>query len=299
MFSVNFLANQYVSDEDINAIGYNLSNTVYTAFTNDTLYGVDALNEITAHMMNKGIKRNYKNECALSLADTNVHIDSGLAFFENGATIIIDDVGIDLTLEDSTETQYVYLFFNGTINVGGARCTVEYPSGDFVMLGSIKNGVLKQDRTFAYLNADAKGTNEVVTLVLDPELVVFSDGETAQRYIVDMNITGYAKAFGMTLFDQIRPVNPNTSLRQRASCIMIAYDIQNNKCLGYSTYYESSSSPSGVGDFKHGSEASYNGHPVAYIEDGRLVIDVWYNQYKTNYFSGKQLKVDLYGGAEE
>ena len=80
---------------------------------------------------------------------------------------------------------------------------------------------------------------------------------------------------------------------------MVAYDIQNNKCLGYSTYYESSSSPSGVGDFKHGSEASYNGHPVAYIEDGRLVIDVWYNRYKTNYFSGKQLKVDLYGGAEE
>ena len=95
-FKASFLANQYVSDEDINAVGYNLSNTVYTSFANDTVYGVNELNSITAHMMNKGVKRNYKNECAVSLNEGIVHIDSGLVFFDNGATMNIDDEGIDL-----------------------------------------------------------------------------------------------------------------------------------------------------------------------------------------------------------
>lgn len=290
MFSVNFLANQYVSDEDINAIGYNLSNTVYTAFTNDTSYGVDALNEITAHMMNKGIKRNYKNECALSLVDTNIHIDSGLAFFENGATITIDDDGIDLTLEDSTETQYVYLFFNGTINVGGARCTVEYPGGDFVLLGSITNGVLKQDRTFAYLNTDVKGTNEVVTLTLEPTIVTLYDEDfdyKVMRYRTGINVTGYAKANYRTPEDEIV-----TGSYKDIGFVVGSYDIQNNTCLVFCAYSDNGYMDYGTGNYSYIKSKMY-------IEDGELVIDVYFNHDKTCYYKGKKLKVDLYGGAEE
>ena len=288
MFSISFMKNQLVNDEDINAIGYNLSNTVYTTFTNDTLYGVDALNEITAHMMNKGVKRNYKNECALSLADTDIHIDSGLAFFENGATITIDDDGIDLTLEDSAETQYVYLFFNDTINVGGARCTVEYPSGDFVMLGSITDGVLTQDRTFAYLNADAKGTNEVKTLILEPEIYAKNYNEYI-RYKTNFNITGYDKlcfyAYG----------NGYNGSDSRWCRIAGVFDIRNTSLIG--VMYMGGGA--WLDDEFWVQSANVSGERKFYIEDGGFVMD-WLTRYLHALSECKpSLTVELYGGAEE
>ena len=196
MFSVNFLANQYVSDEDINAIGYNLSNTAYTSFTNDTLYGVNELNSITEHLMNKGVKRNYKNECAVTLNEGIIHIDSGLAFFDNGATITIDDDGIDLTLEGSSEQQYIYLFFDEVLNVAGARCVSTLPETNisYVILGIVSDGVLKQNRTFAFLNADVKGTNEALVITVEPTKC-YVNGLINYEYATPINISKYRKIY--------------------------------------------------------------------------------------------------------
>lgn len=297
-FNISFLANQTVTDEDINNIGYNLSNTVYTSFTNDTLYGVDELNAITAHIMNKGVKRNFKNECSLNLTDGNVHINSGLAFFECGAVMTVDDEGIDVALEESTETQYVYLFFNSTINVGGARCTVEYPSGDFVMLGSVTDGVLKQDRTFAFLNSDVKGTNEVVTLILNPEIVNIGNNKVI-RYRTGINVTGYKRAFCITPEEQIQPYYENSSLKDDLICVMLSYDIQNNKCLGYMAHLDEGGTGSSGTLFDYGYNTSYLENPIAYIEDGELVVDVAFYAKYISRFKNKNLIVELYGGVEE
>lgn len=297
MFKISFMKNQTVTDEDINAVGYNLTNTAYTTFTNDTLCGVDELNAITSHIMNKGVKRNYKNECALTLTDNIIHIDSGLAFFENGATITVDDDGIDLILEESTETQYVYLFFNDTINVGGARCTVEYPSGDFVLLGSITNGVLKQDRTFAYLNADVKGTNEVLTLTLEPtEIIYYGSGygdtrRHAIQYKTDINVIGYKKTLCRTPEDEIYEGADK-------ACIMVNYDIQNNTCLFYSTYTYHANNSNRSYCFMTGTPTS-DALTLAYIEDGKLIINV--TDYVADWLDHKNrhLTVELYGGVAE
>lgn len=297
MFSISFMKNQLVNDEDINAIGYNLSNTVYTTFTNDTLYGVDALNEITAHMMNKGVKRNYKNECALSLVDTNIHIDSGLAFYENGATITIDDDGIDLTLEDSAETQYVYLFFNDTINVGGARCTVEYPSGDFVLLGSITDGVLTQERTFAYLNADAKGTNEVVTLTLEGSAYYPTEnGHHWVKYKTGINVAGFTRVCFYTPKDEFvfSEVESGSGSATKGAWVG-AFDIPNNSMLyvGYYHYYYYG------GNRGYDFTSENTAHLKCYIEDGCFVFEFDNVHYHNCNIEDKTLIVELYGGAEE
>ena len=289
MFSVNFLSNQYVTDEDINNIGYNLSNTVYTSFTNDTVYGVDELNAITGHLMNKGVKRNFKNECSLNLTDGNVHINSGLAFFECGAVMIIDDEGIDVALEESTETQYVYLFFNSTINVGGARCTVEYPSGDFVMLGSVTDGVLKQDRTFAFLNADVKGTNEVVTLILEPIDTKDEKGYRITQYKTDVNITKFNRAFFMTPEDEVRE---SWSVGYDDACIMGCYDIQNDICLAYTKYTFNTNNRNEADSFV------VNSNDYARIEDGKLIVIDFYNDNVSD-MGDRHLRIELYGGAAE
>ena len=138
MFKVNFMSNQMVTAEDINAIGYNLANTVYTTFTDDTTYGVDELNAITQNIVTAGVKRGYENMCAVSFNGSMVFINSGQAFFESGAVMTIDELGISLELEDSTQTNYVYLFFDADTNVAGARCTTTIPGGvDVVLLAEI------------------------------------------------------------------------------------------------------------------------------------------------------------------
>jgi len=152
MFKLNFLKNQTITADELNTLGYNLANTAITTFTDGTLYGVSDLNEITEHLINKGIKKGYNNECAVILTDTGVYIDSGLVFFECGATMEIDDYGINLEFEDSTATQYVYLFFDVTNNVGGARCTTELPNSDYVMLAKITDGAIDSTiRDVAYM----------------------------------------------------------------------------------------------------------------------------------------------------
>lgn len=289
-FNVSFLANQYVTDEDINNIGYNLSNTVYTSFTNDTVYGVDELNAITGHLMNKGVKRNYKNECAITLNEGIVHINSGLAFFDNGATIKIDDEGIDVSLEESSETQYVYLFFNSTINVGGARCTVEYPSDEFVMLGSITDGVLKQDRTFAFLNADVKGTNEVVTLILDPVETKDEDGHRITQYITDVNITKFNRAFFMTPEDEVRENWIGGGYDD--ACMMGCYDIQNDICLAYTKYRYNTNNRNEADSFV------VNSNDYARTEDGKLIV-IDHHDSNVSDMGDRHLRIELYGGAAE
>ena len=234
MFSVNFLANQYVSDEDINAVGYNLANTVYTSFANDTVYGVNELNAITSYMMNKGVKRNYKNECAVSLNEGIVHIDSGLVFFDTGATMAIDDEGIDLTVED-TEQQYIYLFFDEVLNVAGARCAaLPEANVSYVILGTVANGVVAQDRTFAYLNTDVKGTNEVVRVTAERKSILI-DGVGYYEFSTPINVSGFKRAY-------FRPDYEGGNYNSQSDFIFGVIDIQNqiaesfvyaNKDYGY------------------------------------------------------------------
>lgn len=293
MFSVNFLANQYVSDVDINAVGYNLANTVYTSFANDTVYGVNELNAITSHMMNKGVKRNYKNECAVSLNEGIVHIDSGLVFFENGATMAIDEEGIDLTVED-TEQQYIYLFFDEALNVAGARCAaLPEANVSYVILGTVANGVVTQDRTFAYLNTDVKGTNEVLTLILKPSIVQLDDDasyDAVVQYRTGINVMGYAKAFCMTPEDEIYD---KWSGGTDIACVMVSYDIQNNTCLAFSTYTYHANNRNRAYSFATGTLE------YTYIEDGELVIGIGYKNGSGTDFDTRNLKVELYGGVEE
>lgn len=165
MFKVNFMSNQTVTAEDINSIGYNLANTVYTSFENDVTYGVDELNEITKNIVGPGVKREYKNMCAVSLVGTTVTIASGQAFFECGAVMTVDDEGITLELEDSTKTNYVYLFHNSALNVAGARCTTEIPSGlETVLLAEIisEEAIQNSDKFCKSKILDAPNTPLVV-----------------------------------------------------------------------------------------------------------------------------------------
>lgn len=146
MFKVNFMANQTVAAADINAIGENIAEAEYPTFADGVTYGVDALNGITAQMVTAGVKRGAGNNCDVSLSGTTVFISSGTVFFDCGAVMTIDSDGISTELEDSGQTNYVYLFFDSALNVAGARCTVAQPSGtDCVLLAEVTGTSVAQN----------------------------------------------------------------------------------------------------------------------------------------------------------
>lgn len=146
MYKVNFMANQTIAAADIHAIGDNIAEAEYPTFSDGVTYGVDALNGITAQMVTAGVKRGAGNNCVVSLNGTTVFISSGTVFFDCGAVMTIDSDGISVDLEDSSQTNYVYLFFDAALNAAGAKCTVVQPSGtDCVLLAEITGTSITQN----------------------------------------------------------------------------------------------------------------------------------------------------------
>lgn len=297
MFKVNFMANQTVTAEDINAIGYNLANTVYTTFADDTTYGVDELNAITSHIMNRGVIVGKGTECSVNISGDMVHISDGVAFFECGAVMTVDSDGIDINVENNADKQCVYLFFDSDVNVAGARCTVAEPTGDFVMLATIENGTVTMDRTYATLKSDVYGANEVKTVTLNSSTIEKESGtkipDTYMRFETDFVVTSYkgVRIYAKTSSDY--------------NGVYIDYDIQNRRpdimamrkgtgsnldwissYYGYPGYY--------MTYYENNTKVSFD------IVDGKLVIDVLESNESPYYVSGMKnsISCEFYGGAE-
>ena len=288
MFKVNFMSNQMVTAEDINAIGYNLENTVYTTFTDDTTYGVDELNEITAHIMNKGVLAGKGNECSVNAEGDMVHISDGIVFFESGAVMTIDSDGIDVNVESNTGKQYVYLFFNPDVNAAGVRCTTEEPAGDFVMLATVENGSITMDRKYATLKSDVYGANEVKTVTLNSSTIEKESGtkipDKYSHFETDFVITSYKGVRIKTSRGGYgasgRPV---IMARREGTGASLGWSAS---CYGYPGYYETY--------YENYAETHFD------IVDGKLIIDVLQSNLSPYYISGLRdsISCEFYGGVE-
>ena len=232
-YEVNFLDNQSVTAEQLNAVGYNLANTAYTSFTDGTLYGCDELNKITGNLVSAGVKRAYKNSCAVSAVNGYIFIGSGLAFFENGATIEVDADGI--TLEPPGEsTYYVFFFFNTNLNVAGARCAAELPGSNYVLLATVAGGVItpninrfcrsKIDAATSPLvlyNAGLQATSGVLETI-----TVDTTPYSIMRVVYDFNrLLGddYLAYKGMSWVDRDLPVSVHTMMSRSYSTASLTH----------------------------------------------------------------------------
>ena len=90
-YQVNFLDNQMVTAEALNSLQEELGGNVGD-FQDDMVYGVDALNQISGSLIQKGVSRG----CHLSASDGKVTIGPGVLFMEDGKRVEIDDDGITL-----------------------------------------------------------------------------------------------------------------------------------------------------------------------------------------------------------
>jgi len=139
-YKVNFTDNQSVNADEINAISLGLDESVETDFADGVLYGVDALNSISASLITSGVS----SGCDVVLSDGIVTISSGVAYFADGKKMTIDSDGITLAVI-ADEKNYVWLLNDEVSGVVSAKCTTEEPSGDCVRLAEISSsGKLKR-----------------------------------------------------------------------------------------------------------------------------------------------------------
>ena len=144
-YKVNFTDNQNVTGSDINGISRSLDETAMTDFSDGVLYGVDALNGISASLITSGVRAG----CDARLEDGIVTISSGEAYFADGKKIVIDSDGITLSAPEGKS--YVWLSNDNVSGVVSAKCTSDVPSGDCVRLAEISDGILKKTKDIARL----------------------------------------------------------------------------------------------------------------------------------------------------
>lgn len=144
-FKVNFQDNQKVSAAMLNSIAPDITEepAFDSAFSDDTLYGVDDLNAITSTLITKGVSKGM----AVSVSGSSVTISHGVAFFEDGKKITVDLDGVTLPWQEGSIN---YVWFSNDLISGSvsAKCTTSEPEGDYIKLCEISpKGVvtMKQD----------------------------------------------------------------------------------------------------------------------------------------------------------
>lgn len=138
-YKVNFLDNTRIDAADLNAVASGLGGTA-SEFVNDTVYGVDDLNDISSTLISKGVTQGCTLSAGVDAEDPTkgtATIASGILFMGCGKRVIIDSDGVTLSF---TVGSVYYVYFNHDATTGFvAPCisTTKPTTGDFVLLGTI------------------------------------------------------------------------------------------------------------------------------------------------------------------
>ncbi len=199
-YKFSFADNEVYSSTDVNNITKRLVTAgVEDIFVDGMAYNVSKFNEVGRLIYTSGAVP----ESRLSLkvtkySDTEILINPGTAFFNDGSVIEIEDGG-EIMSYVKDAVNYVYLKNNlESANVSYPYCGTEAPEGDYVMLATIsETGVITDERIYARgrlpgyqsLADTAMLLHETVKLdVTEPHLangeVLFDVGANNYEYVV-------------------------------------------------------------------------------------------------------------------
>ncbi len=192
--SVSFLDNQSVTASLLNSVSANLGGSALS-FANNTAYGVDDLNGITASLINRGVAKSDGNACVVTFSSGTVSIASGTLFFTSGVTAKVDNAGV--TLADISGSGYVYAEYSSTDNDVKFKFSQTAPSGgDYVLLAYISAaGAVTDMRQYAYMK-NASVLPNYYDIINATVYAYFSLGSTGKTYYVNtINLAagGYKK----------------------------------------------------------------------------------------------------------
>ncbi len=164
-YQVNFLDNQVVTAEELNKLTKELGGAV-GSFQDNMVYGVDALNQISQSLIQKGVSRG----CQLSAKDGSVMIGPGVLYMADGKRVEIDDEGITLSYTPGTK-HYVWFMQNSQLSFVVPQCTDTKPEGDgCVLLGEVlENGEIGGHADKAVMKHEFLGMNHTETHTISYE----------------------------------------------------------------------------------------------------------------------------------
>ena len=182
--SESILYDAAVTSEDLQNIAVDLGSPEFTF--GETKFGADALNGITAAMVNAGVL-NTLNKCNVTVSGGTAYVDTGIIVFSSGAKMkITEPVGISLLSGSS----YLYAKHDVSLNKIYITNSAEAPSGDYVMLAEISDGAVTLRRTFATGKATFAGGNMTKTVELSGSVTTEKNNGTALLLAESIDLEG-------------------------------------------------------------------------------------------------------------
>jgi len=194
-YNFSFKDNETYGAEDINNITKRLvTSGVSDVFENGTPYNLLALNDLGAVLYTSGAVPETVNSLKVTrLTEDKLLINPGMAFFADGAVFEVLAGGEEIACSTSAK-QYVYLK-NDLINsnVCYPACTIEAPTGDYVLLAEInENGEITDKRTYAKGKLPGYASNENYVLeIKDTAQIKNSVCQETKTYNIGANTYRY------------------------------------------------------------------------------------------------------------
>lgn len=161
-YEISFRANESYGASALNAISADFNETVGTDFEDGIAYGVDKLNEIRQDIVTKGIARGVSASCACSISGSTVKIGGGKVFFSSGVRAVIDSNGMSVPYTAGSSGN-VWLEYSAALGELALKYTATEPTGEYVRIARITNGVLADAREYCYMKNDSLLPNRVYT----------------------------------------------------------------------------------------------------------------------------------------
>ena len=198
-YHFSFADNEVYSATDVNNITKRLvTQGIEDPFTDGVPYNLSDINEAGTLVYTSGVVPETVSTLKVTLDEETVFIHSGMAFFEDGAVIEIEEGGHTLT-RISGAVNYVYLK-NDLVNANACYpvCSTETPTGNFVMLAEIsEDGVVTDKRAYATGKLPGYASSALHTMQITANFSPSSLSETFQRSF-DIGNNNYRYLFVLT-----------------------------------------------------------------------------------------------------
>lgn len=178
--------------DDINNITANLTGAGVAPFMSKSEYSTSDFNALTAAVVGQGTSL---GGCKCTYSGGSVTVAQGIVYFENGMTAAVDSDGYSFDIEQNTAGT-VYAYHSPTLQTVEIKFSAALPeTGYSVKLAEIAaDGTVRDCRNFARSKAATFGSNAKITKEFtysDPEL---SDGKYIYGKITDAPLSGFSYA---------------------------------------------------------------------------------------------------------
>ena len=248
-YKFSFADNEVYSATDVNNITQRLVTAgIADSFSDGVAYNVSRFNEAGKLLYTSGVVSEDCNTLKVTkVSDTEILINPGYAFFNDGAVIEIEEGGESLSFIQGSKN-YVYLKNELADENRCYPCvSINEPTGDFVLLAEIdENGEITDKRVYA--KGKLAGYQSV-----SGNIMRIQDYIEVERY--SPNTSGYGQYNGSKSFDignnnfecilvYVKHKEEKNSLTYTYPCLGI-YDIVDDSYMGFSCYRDNKSSSDG------------------------------------------------------